>query len=173
MRQGREFWRWLLEDEKLAENTAKQRLRFARTFWDQALEDGLVSINPFKARGLSVVQTAAQKEYVSWERIDKIVKKCGEQEWRLLFAMTRCIPMRIPSEIRELTWADVDYEENKILIHIPKTSHIGKNARLAPIFSEFKDLLESAFETAKEGEPRNGHEKLRFGAKRRLRRQRS
>lgn len=152
MRQGREFWRWLLEDQGLAENTAKQRLRFARSFWDQALEDGLVTINPFKARGLSVVQTAAEKDYINWKQIDKIVKKCGEHEWRLLFTMTRCIPMRIPSEIRELTWSDVDFEENKILIHSPKTRHIGKSARLVPIFIEFKELLETSFEMAKEGE---------------------
>ena len=60
--------------------------------------------------------------------------------------------MRIPSEIRELTWSDVDFEENKILIHSPKTRHIGKSARLVPIFIEFKELLETSFEMAKEGE---------------------
>ena len=50
MRDGREFWRWLIEDEELAENTAKQRLRFARSFFDMAMEDKLIAINPFGAR---------------------------------------------------------------------------------------------------------------------------
>ena len=46
---AREFWRWLVEEGSsnvkegqirgLATNTAKQRLRFARAFFEQAVED--------------------------------------------------------------------------------------------------------------------------------------
>ena len=152
MRDGREFWRWLIKDEKLATNTAKQRLRFARTFWELAIEDGLVEFNPFKAKGLSVTQTAAEKEYISWDRINKVIDKCPSPEWKLLFTMTRSIPMRIPSEIRELTWADVDRERNTILIHSPKTRAIGKSARLVPVFSNLEPLLADAYDRAATGE---------------------
>ena len=138
---GREFWRWLLEDEGLGENTAKQRLRYARAFYELAIEDELVGINPFKARGLSVTQTAAEKEYVEKTTVEKVLKKCPTLEWKFLFALTRKVPVRIPSEIQDFTWTDVDWKKNQMLIHSPKTRHLGKSARLVPIFESLKPYL--------------------------------
>ena len=138
---GREFWRWLLEDEGLAENTAKQRLRYARAFFELAIEDDLISANPFKARGLSVTQTAAEKEYVDWKEIATVIPLCPNYEWKLLFALARRVPLRIPSEIQEFTWDDIDFEKNQILIHSPKTRRLGKTARLVPIFDSLRPLL--------------------------------
>ena len=51
----------------------------------------------------------------------------------------------MPSEIEELTWGDVDWENNTLLIHSPKTRKIGKSARLAPILPTLKTRLEEAF----------------------------
>ena len=138
---GREFWRWLQEDEGLAENTAKQRLRYARSFFELAIEDGLISKNPFKARGLSVTQTAAEKSYVEEKAIQKILKCCPNDEWKLLFAMARKVPLRIPSEIQDFTWDDVDFTKNQMLIHSPKTRRLGKSARLVPLFDSLKPIL--------------------------------
>ena len=160
MKEAREFWRWLIEegstrvdkqDKKkgLRENTAKQRLRFARSFFEQAVEDELIQRNPFKAKGLKTAQTAAEKEYVTIAEIDKVIEHCPTPEWQLLFALVRSVPTRIPSEIEELTWADVDWEESKILIHSPKTRHLGKSARWVPIFPSLRKYLEPAFEEAR------------------------
>ena len=146
-RDGREFWRWLLKESKYAENTAKHRLRLARAIFELGIEDELIAINPFKARGLSVSQSAAEKEYVEQTTIDKVVKHCPTLEWELLFTLCRKVPVRVPSEIREFTWDDVDWDNNQMLIHSPKTRRIGKSARLVPIFPEvaacLKRLLDS------------------------------
>ena len=138
---GREFWRWLQEDEGLAENTAKQRLRYARAFFEMGIEDELIASNPFKARGLSVTQTAAEKVYVQRKDVEKILSSCPNEEWRLLFTMARQVPLRIPSEIQEFTWNDIDFENNQILIHSPKTRRLGKSARIIPIFDSMRPLL--------------------------------
>ena len=138
---GREFWRWLQEDEGLAENTAKQRLRYARAFFEMGIEDELIASNPFKARGLSVTQTAAEKVYVERKDVETILSSCPNDEWRLLFAMARQVPLRIPSEIQEFTWNDIDFENNQILIHSPKTRRLGKSARIIPIFDSLRPLL--------------------------------
>ena len=135
-RDGREFWRWLLENQGYAVNTAKHRLRLARAMFELGIEDELISTNPFKARGLSVSQTAAEKEYVERETIDQVIEHCPSLEWKLLFTLCRRVPVRVPSEIRELTWDDVDWENNQMLIHSPKTRRIGKSARLVPIFAD-------------------------------------
>ena len=74
-----------------------------------------------------------------------MIEHCPTLEWKLLFALARTIPTRVPSEIEELTWGDVDWENNTLLIHSPKTRKIGKSARLAPILPTLKTRLEEAF----------------------------
>ena len=138
---GREFWRWLLIDEELAENTAKQRLRYARAFFEMAIEDELVTINPFKARGLSVTQTAANKDYIEPTVVEDVIAECTSLEWEFVFALIRKVPIRIPSEIRDFTWTDVYWDRNQMLIHSPKTRRIGKFARLVPVFDCLKPYL--------------------------------
>ena len=159
-RDAREFWRWLIEEgsskgqnnEKvgLGSNTAKQRLRYARGFFEKAVEDGLIQKNPFKVKGLKTTQSAAEKVYVPVEAIEKVIEHCPVPEWKLLFALVRSVPIRMPSEIQEMTWADVDWEENKILIHSPKTRNIGKSARVVPIFLLLRPHLEAAFNDARQ-----------------------
>lgn len=147
VRDAREFYHWLLDKggEGLSENTAKQRLRYARTMFAMAVEDEKISKNPFKARGLSVTQSAAKKDYIEGALIDQLVEYSNDLEWQLLFTMARCIPMRIPSELRELTWSDVDWAKERILIHSPKTRNLGKHARLVPIFPRLKPILNQWF----------------------------
>ena len=164
VKDGREFWRWLMEEgnskvdaeageiKGLSSNTAKQRLRFARAFFEQAIEDGVIEKNPFKGRGLTTSQTAAEKEYVPWEVIDAVIKHCSTLEWKLLFALARTIPTRVRSEIEEFAWDDVDWANNTLLIHSPKTRKIGKSARLVPILPPLKTWLVLAFDQREEGE---------------------
>ena len=83
--------------------------------------------------------------------IERIIDHCPTTEWKLLFALARSIPTRITSEIEELTWADINWEQNNILIHSPKTKHFDKYARLVPIFPLLKKWLEIAFNEAQVG----------------------
>ncbi len=136
----------------LGTNTAKQRLRYARAFFEQAVEDELLRKNPFNAKGLKTTQTAAEKDYIPLSTIEKVIEFCPTTEWKLLFALIRSVPIRMPSESKELTWSDVDWEANKILIHSPKTRAIGQSSRLVPIFPLLKQWLEKAFGDAEEGE---------------------
>ena len=84
--------------------------------------------------------------------VDRIIDHCPTDEWKLLFALVRSVPTRIPSEIQDLTGSDIDWEQNTILIHSPKTRHLGTSARFVPIFETFEPLLSKAFDDALEGE---------------------
>ena len=107
---------------------------------------------PSKLRGLTTSQTAAEKEYVPWEVINAVIEHCPTLEWKLLYALARTIPTRVRSEIEELAWDDVNWAENTLLIHSPKTRKIGKSARLVPILPSLKPYLDEAFEKAADGE---------------------
>lgn len=146
LKDGREFWRWLHEEKGFASNTCKQRMRYAQAFFGLAQEDGLIDCNPFKPRGISVSQSSARKEYISEEQISEVIDACPTLEWKLLFKLVRLIPTRIPSEIQDLTWNDVDWNENRILIHSPKTRCIGKHARWVPLFTSLKPQLQQMYQ---------------------------
>ena len=110
-------------------------------FFELAIEDELIGTNPFKARGLSVSQTAAEKVYVEQSLIDKTIEACPTFEWALLFALCRAVPIRVPSEIQDFSWSDIDWEKNQMLIHSPKTRRLGKSARMVPIFDSVVPYL--------------------------------
>ena len=142
---ARKFFNWMIEKRGLAQNTAKVRLRNAKTMFDVAVESEVLSKNPLRAKGLSTTQSAAVKEYVPTATIAKVMEHCPSLEWKVFFQLVRTVPMRIPSEIQELTWNDIDVEANTILVHSPKTRHIGKHARLVRIFGHLQKPLNDLY----------------------------
>ena len=72
--------------------------------------------------------------------------------WRLIVALARYGGLRTPSETFALTWADVDWEHNRIRVPSPKTScHAGRESRMLPLFPELRPYLEAVFDEAEPG----------------------
>jgi integrase len=70
----------------------------------------------------------------------------------LLFALARYGGLRCPSEVVELTWADVNWEGARMLVRAPKTEHHeGHEERVTPIFPELRPYLEAAWDEAADG----------------------
>ncbi|MBI1369021.1 MAG: tyrosine-type recombinase/integrase [Planctomycetes bacterium] len=66
--------------------------------------------------------------------------------------MCRFGGLRCPSEVLALTWADVNWEHNRIRVPSPKTEHIdGKASRLIPLFPELREHLLEVFDQAETG----------------------
>ncbi len=135
------FADWLLLKKGLSQNTAGRRLGRVREIFNQAQELGLVNKNPFKNRAVSVAVGAAAKTYVDVQAIQQVIDYCADFEWKLLFALARYVGVRVPSEIVDLQWTDVNWERNTILIRSPKTACKGKPARLVPILAEIAPIL--------------------------------
>jgi integrase len=77
---------------------------------------------------------------------------CPDNEWRLLFALSRYGGLRCPSENLLLRWGDVDWARNRLMVHSPKTeNHEGKEERTIPLFPELLPHLFSVSEQAAEG----------------------
>lgn len=58
--------------------------------------------------------------------------------------------LRMPSETISLTWADVDWERNRLSVPSPKTERTGKTHRVIPLFTLLRPHLEAAFDQTPE-----------------------
>jgi integrase len=54
--------------------------------------------------------------------------------------------LHCPSELKHLRWSDINWAENRFLVHSPKTEHHeGHRERLVPLFPELRKELERHF----------------------------
>ncbi len=147
-----DFYNWMRTTKKLGENTARRKLGRSREMFLEALEQGIISENPFKTRKLKVAVGAANKVYIDEATVNEVIEHCPTTEWKLLFVFARYVGCRIPSEIQDLTWDDVNVDKGTILIKSPKTKRYGKGERLVPIFPEIAGLLSKQWSEAQEGD---------------------
>lgn len=87
--------------------------------------------------------------FVTEEMAEKVLEACPNQDWKLIFGLTRYAGLRAPSELAVLSWKDVHWDKHYICVRSSKTEHhVGKKSRLVPIFPKLKPLLLAAFEVA-------------------------
>jgi integrase len=78
-----------------------------------------------------------------------VIDACPDTQWRLIIMLCRIGGLRYPSELLPLTWGDVDWENNRLTVHSPKTEHhAGGESRVIPIFPELLPHLEEACDPA-------------------------
>ena len=108
--------------------------------------------NPFgHLKGITVKGNAERFRFVTHEEIQSVIDAAPCVEWRAIIALARYGGLRTPSETLALKWSDVDWERQRLRIPSPKTAHVGKSFRVAPLFSELEPYLRDAFELAADG----------------------
>jgi hypothetical protein len=139
-------FRLYLIDQKLGSNTVARRCSIAKQFFRAAKRRRLISENPFEDLGASVKGNPEKFHYVTTEEAEKVLAACPDNEWKLLFALSRFGGLRCPSEHLGLRWSDIDWERNRIRVRSPKTEHHeGKAERWVPLFPELRPYLDKAF----------------------------
>jgi integrase len=147
-----EQWRRYLTEEGLATATARKRTQVAKQFLRSAVKRNAIHSNPFAELKSSAVTNPARQFFVSQTIAEKVLSACPDPEWRLLFSLARYGGVRVPSEALALRWQDVNWAENRILIHARKTErHEGKGERWIPMFPELLAPLRECFEQAEPG----------------------
>jgi len=145
-----DFKQWMLR--KYAPATVSRDIVRARQFFKAAARKRLISANPFEGVKGGKQSNPARKCFVPAEAIEQVIEACPNSQWRLIFAFSRYGGLRIPSELQELEWSDVNWEKSRITIKVPKKAHIeGHETRVIPIFEELRPHLEKAFGEAEEG----------------------
>lgn len=119
----------------------------AKKFFNVAARRGVVTSNPF-AHLKRPDDSSDRKEEVKLAIIDQVIDAAPDADWRLIIALSRYAGLRIPSEIADLRWSDVDWERNGIFFRTPKTAKSGTKVKFIPIFPELRPYLEDARELA-------------------------
>ena len=141
---------WLLK--KFSPATVSVDLRRAKQFFKQAVRRRLLAASPFEEVKCGSQRNRKRQVLVSQETIEAAIDACPNNDWRLIFALARYAGLRIPSELQELRWCDVNWSGDRFLVRSPKTEHHeGHEDRVVPIFAELRPHLERAFDEAPEG----------------------
>lgn len=113
---------------------AARLVKFARTFFKSAP----LPANPFAGVRAGSMANASLLRFVTREEIDRVLAACPDVRWRLIVALARFAGLRCPSEVRALTWPDIDWPRGRFLVRSPKT----KQDRWVPTFPEVREPLE-------------------------------
>jgi len=147
-----ELWRLHLIREGLADASVRKFCGIAKQFFRMAVKQKLVPSNPFIELKSSAAGNDKRQYFVSRQEAEKVLAACPDTEWKLIFVLCRYGGVRCPSEVLTLKWADVNWEQSRILVHSPKTEHhLGGESRLIPLFPELLPYLREAFEEAEPG----------------------
>ncbi len=138
--------------KSLSEATVATHIKCAKSFFAYAVDSELIGGSPFSRVKAGSQRNSRRKVFVPASDIERVLAVCPDGEWRLIVVLARYGGLRIPSELQELTWSDVRWADNRIVIHTKKKEHIaGHEVREIPIFPELRPYLEEAFQLAAPG----------------------
>jgi integrase len=133
---------------KMAAATVGKTCGIIKQAFDHAVDIGLIASNPFASRSIpkSAGANPARHQYVPRETVLRVIEKCHAAEDRIMLALARFGCLRMPSEIQELRWSDIDWSKREFTVSSPKTAHHGKSSRKVPLFPDLYALLRREFD---------------------------
>lgn len=144
------FARYLMGS--VARTTAGKRIKIARMMFNWAINLEWLIRNPFEGIKAPSQVNRTRDYFVTREETDKAITAAPDAQWRLIIALARYGGLRTPSETLRLTWDDVLWDQQKIVIHAKKKAkdeHGG--VRVIPMFPELKPFLEACWDRADDG----------------------
>jgi integrase len=136
----------------LAQATVSRSVKAYRLLFKRALRWGFVTCNPFDGIKAGAMTNHSRKQYVPVADFEKVLAAETSAEFRALLALCRYGALRCPSEVFALRWADVRFDERKLIVRSPKTEHhAGGESRILPLFPELADALLAWYTDAPEG----------------------
>lgn len=115
-----------------------------------AAEVGVVSKNPFINSLIkrSVPANPDNHVYVEAETVRQVISACADPEDALMFALGRFAGLRLPSELLDLRWTDIDLDRLVMRIRSPKLRNRPASVRDVPVMPEAQQALLRARQSA-------------------------
>lgn len=173
-----------IQKQSTSLKTIRNRLSFLRSAIDEAVTDGLISLNPVSLVTASRYQTERsehEKEYIvdplSPAEVEALLEAAGNQQWENLFRFAINTGMR-SSELCAIRWSDIDFIGKTAHVTVASVSGVTKGTKtragkrkiklndqaMAALanqkqFTFMKDV--EIFEDPKTGEPWSGADAIR------------
>ncbi len=145
-------WKKFLKSHGYADATLAGSHSRASAVFRWGVRHDYVDKNPFEDVKRESFVNEHRMHFVPMDHYERLLVACPDQTWRTLLALCRIGGLRNPSETLSLTWADVNFINQSILVHSPKTEHhSGKESRLIPMFPELREELEASWDLAETG----------------------
>lgn len=136
-----------------ATSTVEIHARNARTLFSIAVDDNIITRNPF-AKIPKTVKLSKRWHYVSKTDYEKLIAAAGGMNWKLLISICRLAALR-RQEALNLTWADIDFERHLIrVVGDQDWQPKNKSSRIIPIDVDLYNLLLEAHSIAPAGQVR-------------------
>ena len=133
-------------------STLHKQIEAAKRFFKAALRDRVINTNPFEDVTASKHTNANREYFVTREEIQKCIDATPDAQWKLIMALSRFGRLRTPSEHARLRWQDILWDQNRMVVHAPKTEdHGGMASRIVPLYPEFRLLLEAVLRQKQSG----------------------
>lgn len=146
-------FRGWLKTEGLSDTSIARRLQTCRAFFNHAIEQRIVTENPFAACRQRNGNPLDKRDYVPTESVLKLIGHAPDRYWRLLLVLSRFAGLRVPSEALSLKWEHIDWTVSCITVPSPKTEHhAGQGSRLFPLLPSIRPYLEDVYSSRDEGE---------------------
>ena len=97
-----------------------RRIRLLKAMFEMAIALGWIEKNPFgHLHGCNDMERN-RFHFIEKEEAEQVLKACPDVQTRLIFSLARWGGLRIPSELALLKRSEIDWENGKLLVHIPK-----------------------------------------------------
>jgi len=131
---------------KYKEATVAGYFKNVKAVLNWATEVDWLKKNPLRKISPGSFRNPNNHRIISMTDYAKLLNACPSQKWRTILALARIGGLRCPSELQPLRWSDVNWSENRFLVHSPKTErHEGHRERIVPLFPELRVELERLF----------------------------
>ena len=136
-----------LNGRGLAPTTATHRFRFVRECFTKAVQQRLISENPFHGHHGFSESNPDGFIYFPLESAQALISQARRPEFQLYVALCRIAGLR-QTEPMNLSWADIDFDAGKMTVEATKTAR-HKRYRTIPIWADIRPLLERQRESSK------------------------
>lgn len=139
-RPGARAWRAGLA---CAESTRCRHAKEAKAMFAEAVEDGILALNPFAKLASTAPARPVEFVQVDGAALERILEACLDDAWRLLLALCRLAGLR-RGEALDLRWGDVDMLGRRMTVNARAKPSTKKRVRVVPIAPRLHDLLFAA-----------------------------
>ena len=133
-----DFYHVHLVKAGLAESYRGKTARVIREFFDKALTFELIDRNPFAGFEIASEVDRSRHVYIDRPDIIRLVAKAVDARWRCMFGFAGLCGLRSRSELAEICWECINWDESTFTVPKVKTK-----TRTVPIFGDFRPFLEA------------------------------